>query len=132
MAISSTLSSFSFNETPIGAVGTATVSLSRPALDVTGIGVLDSSFVTGLQSATATLDIFYDQTDATHIALEQNINTASAAVECILTLASGQTYTGDAFVTSFEVTAQVGSAVRASVTLQFTGAITISNTPAPA
>ena len=125
MAISSTLSSFSFNSTAIGAVGTATVSLSRPALDVTGIGVADSSFVTGLQSATATLDIFYDQTDATHYALETNINTA-AAVACVLTMATGQTYTGDAFVTSFEVTAQVGSAVRASVTLQFTGGIIIS------
>jgi len=126
MAISSTLSSFQFNSTAIGAVGTATVSLSRPALDVSGIGVTDSSFVTGLQSATATLDIFYDQTDATHYALETNINTAAAAVACILTMASGQTYTGNAFVTSFEVTAQVGSAVRASVTLQFTGGIIIS------
>jgi len=126
MAISSTLSSFSFGGTEIGAVGTATVSLSRPALDVTGIGVTDSSFVTGVQSATATLDIFYDQTDATHIALETNINTAAAAVACILELASNQTYTGNAFVTSFEITAQVGSAVRASVSLQFTGPITIA------
>ena len=126
MAISSTLSSFSFGGTEIGAVGTATVSLSRPALDVTGIGVTDSSFVTGVQSATATLDIFYDQSDATHIALETNINTSAAAVACILELASNQTYSGTAFVTSFEITAQVGSAVRASVSLQFTGPITIA------
>jgi len=126
MAISSILSSFSFGGTEIGAVGTATVSLSRPALDATGIGVTDSTFVAGVQSATATLDIFYDQSDATHLALGTNINTAAAAAACILELASNQTFSGNAFVTSFEITAQVGSAVRASVTLQFTGAITIA------
>lgn len=126
MALASTLSSISFGGTTIGAVGTATVSLSRPALDVTGIGATNSSFVTGLQSATATLDIFYDQSDTTHAALETNINGNGAPVSTVLTMAAGMTYTGNATVTSFEVTAQVGSAVRASVTLQFTGAITIA------
>jgi len=126
MALASTLSSISFGGTTIGAVGTATVSLSRPALDVTGIGATNSSFVTGLQSATATLDIFYDQADTTHAALETNINGNGAPVATVLTMAAGMTYTGNATVTSFEVTAQVGSAVRASVTLQFTGAITIA------
>jgi predicted secreted protein len=125
MALASTLSSISFGGTTIGAVGTATVSLSRPALDVTGIGSTNSSFVTGLQSATATLDIFYDQADTTHAALETNINGNGAPAATVLTMAAGMTYTGNATVTSFEVTAQVGSAVRASVTLQFTGAITI-------
>jgi predicted secreted protein len=126
MALASTLSSISFNGTTIGAVGTATVSLSRPALDVTGIGATNSSFVTGVQSATATLDIFYDQADSTHAALETNINGNGAPVATVLTMASGMTYSGNATVTSFEVTAQVGSAVRASVTLQYTGAITIA------
>ena len=126
MALASTLSSISFGGNTIGAVGTATVSLSRPALDVTGIGATNSSFVTGLQSATATLDIFYDQADTTHAALETNINGNGAPVATVLTMSAGMTYTGNATVTSFEVTAQVGSAVRASVTLQFTGAITIA------
>jgi len=126
MALASTLSSISFGGTTIGAVGTATVSLSRPALDVTGIGATNSSFVTGVQSATATLDIFYDQTDTTHVALEGNINGNSAASAVVMTMATGMTYSGNATVTSFEVTAQVGSAVRASVTLQFTGAISIA------
>jgi hypothetical protein len=121
MALNSALSSFSFGGTVVAEVGTASVALNRPALESTAIGAKTQSFVVGVGGATANLEIFYDQSSAAHTTLENNINTgAAAAVACILTLASGQTYTGDAYVTSFEVTAQAGSLVRANVGLQFT------------
>lgn len=123
MALSSSLASISFGGTTIAAVGTFTVSLSRNALEATSIGDNAQNFIAGIGGATATLDIFYDQASAGHTALENAINngttTASAVV---ITAASLQTYSGNAFVTGFEITAQAGSLTRASVTLQFTTA----------
>lgn len=126
MAINSALSSISFGGTTVEAVGTATISLNRSPLDTTPIGSTVSTFLAGVQSATATLDIFYDQGSAQHTVLESNINGAAAAAACVLTTSSGMTYSGSAYVTSFEITAAAASVVRASVGLQFTGAITIA------
>ena len=126
MALNAALSSISYGGTTIASVGSAGISLNRPSLDITPIGSAVNTYIAGVQGATATLDIFYDQAAAGHTALEGAINNASAAAAVVLTLDTGQTYTGNAFVTSFEITAQAGSVVRASVGLQFTGAITIA------
>ena len=128
MALNAALSSISYAGTTIASVGSASISLNRPSLDITPIGSAVNTYIAGVQGATATLDIFYDQGATGHTALETAINSASAAAAVVLTLDSGtvQTYTGNAFVTSFEITAQAGSVVRASVGLQFTGAITIA------
>lgn len=126
MAFNSSVSSISWGGTTIAAVGSFSVSLNRPAMDITPIGAIFSSYVAGTQSVTGTLDIFYDQGSAAHTTLETAINSQGVAANVIMTMTSGQTYTGDAFVTSFEITAQAGSVVRASVGLQFTGAITIA------
>ena len=126
MALNAALSSISYGGTTIASVGSASISLNRPSLDITPIGSAVNTFIAGVQGATATLDIFYDQGATGHTALETAINNASAAAAVVLTLDTAQTYTGNAFVTSFEITAQAGSVVRASVGLQFTGAITIA------
>ena len=126
MALNSALSSISFGGTTVAAVGTVTLGLNRPALDITPIGSAVNTYIAGVQGATATLDIFYDQGSTGHTTLETAINTAAAASAVVLTLDTGMTYSGNAFVTSFEITAQAGSVVRASVGLQFTGAITIA------
>ena len=126
MALNAALSSISYGGTTIASVGSASISLNRPPLDITPIGSAVNTYIAGVQGATATLDIFYDQAAAAHTTLEGAINGASAAAQVVLTLDTNQTYTGNAFVTSFEITAQAGSVVRASVGLQFTGAITIA------
>lgn len=126
MALNAALSSISYGGTTIASVGSASISLNRPSLDITPIGSAVNTYIAGVQGATATLDIFYDQGATGHTVLESAINNASAAVAVVLTLDTAQTYTGNAFVTSFEITAQAGSVVRASVGLQFTGAITIA------
>ena len=127
MAINSALSSFSFGGTVVAEVGTASIAMNRPALESTSIGAKTQSFVVGVGGATANLEIFYDQSSAAHTALENNVNTGSTTAACVLTLATGQTYTGDAFVTSFEVTAQAGNLVRANVVLQFTNIASAAN-----
>jgi len=126
MALSSALSSFSFAGTTVAAVGTASVSTSRPAQIITGIGDTVDTFIAGVMGGTASLDIFFDETSANHLALCTNVGTALAAQATVLTLTSGTTVTGTAYVTGYDITATAGQVVRASINLQFTGAITVA------
>ena len=126
MALNSALSSFSFAGTTVAAVGTASVSTSRPAQLITGIGDTVDTFIAGVMGGTASLDIFFDEASANHIAMCTNVGTAAAAAAVVLTLTSGTTVTGNAYVTGYDITATAGQVVRASINLQFTGAITVA------
>jgi hypothetical protein len=126
MALSSALSSFSFAGTTVAAVGTASVSTSRPAQIITGIGDTVDTFIAGVMGGTASLDLFFDETSTNHLALCTNVGTALAAQTTVLTLTSGTTVTGTAYVTGYDITATAGQVVRASINLQFTGAITVA------
>lgn len=126
MALSSALSSFSFAGTTVAAVGTASVSTSRPAQIITGIGDTVDTFIAGVMGGTASLDLFFDETSTNHLALCTNVGTAAAAQTTVLTLTSGTTVTGTAYVTGYDITATAGQVVRASINLQFTGAITVA------
>ena len=126
MALNSALSSFSFGGTTVVAVGTASVSTSRPAQLITGIGDTVDTFIAGVMGGTASLDIFFDEASANHIAMCTNVGTAAAAAAVVLTLTSGTTVAGNAYVTGYDITATAGQVVRASINLQFTGAITVA------
>lgn len=126
MALNSALSSFSFAGTTIAAVGTASVSTSRPAQIITGIGDTVDTFIAGVMGGTASLDIFFDEASAGHLPLCTNVGTAAAAAATVLTLTTGTTVTGNAYVTGYDITATAGQVVRASINLQFTGAITVA------
>jgi hypothetical protein len=126
MALNSALSSFSFAGTTVAAVGTASVSTSRPAQIITGIGDTVDTFIAGVMGGTASLDLFFDETSTNHLALCTNVGTALAAQTTVLTLTSGTTVTGTAYVTGYDITATAGQVVRASINLQFTGAITVA------
>lgn len=115
------------NWTTVPAVGSATVSFSRPSMDITPIGDATSTYVAGTQSVSATLDIFYDQTNSAHFNMIDDINGAKVGRYYQLYLQSGETIHGVAFTTAFETTAQAGSVLRASVSLQFTGAVTVTS-----
>ena len=122
MAINSALASFSFGGSVVSECGTATVSLQRPALELTSIGDSAQRFLAGVGGATATLEIFFDLNTAVHKAMIDNLNDAAIAAAVVMTFTAGETITGSAYCTGFEVTAQAGSLVRANVTLQFTSA----------
>lgn len=110
------------------AVGSASWSLSRPALETTAIGDTNASFLVGVQTATVSLDLFYDNDEARHKALLDNINGAGSAFICRIVLETGEMLTGSAYVTSWEVTAAAGDVTRATVQLQITGAVTVTTT----
>ena len=126
MALNSALSSFSFAGTTVAAVGTASVSTSRPAQLITGIGDTVDTFIAGVMGGTASLDIVFDEASTNHLAMCTNVGTAAAAAAVVLTLTSGTTVTGNAYVTGYDITATAGQVVRASINLQFTGAITVA------
>jgi hypothetical protein len=124
MANSSALASISFGGSTISAVGSVTLTLNRAPFEVSEIGNANAQFIAGYQNATAQLDVFYSETD--HSALEAAINAASAASAVVLTLASADTITGSGFVTAYSVTAAANDVERASITIQFTGSITLA------
>ena len=126
MAISGALSSFSFGGTTVVGVGTASVSTSRPAQIITGIGDTVDTFIAGVMGGTASLDIFFDEASAGHLTMTTNVGTAAAAAAVVLTLTSGTTVAGNAYVTGYDITATAGQVVRASINLQFTGAIVVA------
>jgi len=124
MAISGTLSSISAGGTSIAAVGTATISLNTPAIDVTPIGSTSQSYIAGAIGATGSLDIFYDQGSTGHTTLE-GYATGRTFNTWVLTItaAGPQTITGSAMITGFEVTAQAQGVARATISLQFDGTV---------
>ena len=126
MALNSALSSFQFNSVTIAAVGTASVSTSRPAQLITGIGDTVDTFIAGVMGGTASLDLFFDEASTGHLAFCTAIGTAAAAATAVLTLTTGTTVTGSAYVTGYDITATAGQVVRATINLQFTGAITVA------
>jgi predicted secreted protein len=125
MALAGTLASISAGGTTIAAVGTATISLNTPAIDVTPIGSTVQSYIAGALGATGSLDIFYDQTSTGHTVLD-GYATARSFNTWVLTLTTSQTITGSAMITGYEVTAQAQGVTRATVSLQFDSTITIA------
>lgn len=123
MPQSSALCSFSYGGSTINAVGSVTLSVNRTPFEVSEIGNADAKFIAGYQNATAQVDMFYLEADST--TLETAINTAAAAGTTTLTLNGlSDTISGSAFVTGYSVTAAANDVVRASISFQFTGAVT--------
>ena len=123
MAINAALTSLTWRGTSVPAVGSVSISISRPTVDITPIGTPTADYVAGISSATASLDLFFDEQDAPHVTLFSDINGHTPTTGTIvITVESGTTITGDAFVTSYEITAQAQGVVRATVQLQFRAA----------
>lgn len=123
--ISSQALTFSWGGSSVTGLGTVTVNTNQSMIDTTDVVTGASTFITGNRNTTATIDMFYDQAVTAMAAIETAANTGAASATAVITLASGMSYTGSAFVTSFSVTGSINETLRASITLQFTGAITI-------
>ncbi len=129
MAINAALTSLTWKGVAVPAVGSVSISVTRPALDITPIGTPTQQYIAGVAGATATLDLFFDEDDAPHWTMLGDIQTATAAGSLVITLEANTTVTGDAFVTSYEITAQAQSVVRANVQFQYTTAASASANP---
>jgi hypothetical protein len=125
MALSTSLSSVSYSGTTIYGTGSFSFSNQREAIDVSEIGAVPRTFIAGPTSATASIDIFYDQAVASHVTLEAFIASGTIA-SLVITSSTSMTYTANAILTSFEITGTVGDVIRASCAFQITGSVTIA------
>lgn len=123
-AISSGNAALSYNSQVSTGLLNVTVNHNADMLEATDLNDQRKSFIAGQAMTTASGEIFYDQADPCMAVLEtDSVNPVSRSV--VITLASGMTVTGSAFVTSFSAVAGTNDIVRANFELQFTGAVTI-------
>jgi predicted secreted protein len=126
--LSSANCTFTYSGSAVSGLVSASISLDQSMIDITNISTGPRSYVLGNRGATITVDMFYDQGDVGVAALETAANGGgSAAFSLVLTNAGGgMSYSGNAFVTAFSPSAATQEVLRASATLQVTGALTIS------
>lgn len=129
MAYNASVSSFTWGASVIDAVGTMSLSYSRPPLEVTQIGSANTHFISGIANAVIAIDIFYNKDQ--HAALTGNILSGNSAA-FVVTLASGDAISGTAYIVGYDWTSSNSDVVRASLTLQVEGAITINSVAAAA
>ena len=127
MAISGALSSVTWGTVAVPAIGSASVQITRPTQQITGIGDTVDTFIAGVQSGTASLDLFYDDTNTIHATIMTDLTTATAAKALVITLASGQTVTcNSSYCTGADFTTSAGQVVRCTCSFQLSGTITVA------
>ena len=125
-AKSSALAALTFAGSACAGLGTVTVNVDQTMIDTTDIATGERTYIVGNRGFTATVDMFYDQADVGMSAVESAIDNGSGAQAVVLTLSTGMTYSGNAFVQSFSATASTNEVIRANFTLQFTGSVTVA------
>lgn len=108
-----------------GFVADFTVTLNMSTVEVTSVGDADQFHVPGIRSGTAQGNLYYDQNNATIAALELARRNGTE-VTFVFTWHTGATYTCQALVTSFAPSVTFNEVVKASISLQITGAVTIA------
>ena len=116
----------SWGGTVVTGIGTATVTTTQSMVETTDITSATQTFFTGNRTSTASVEMFYDQGVAAMASIETAANTGAASATLLITLASGMTYSGAAFVTSFQATGGINDVLRASIEFQYTGVVTIA------
>lgn len=123
MPITTNLAQINVGAVTVPAVGSYSWTENRDAIDCTEIGNSDSKYIHGLRNCSLSFDVFYLEAD--HAAFESFIATQQTTPQgFILTHTTGDTIEGNGYITSLNLTASAGDVVRASFTLQATGAVT--------
>ena len=117
--------SISVGGTTLTGLVDANITLTMETVDVSEIGAQDRTFIGGIRSGSASLNLFYDQNNVQIGALEAAVK-SGATVALVFTLHSGATYTVNCMVESFNPSIAVSDVVKAAVNLKFIGAVTIA------
>ena len=125
-ALSSALARFSWAGTEVNGLGTVSIQYDQTMIDTTDIATGPRTYIVGNRGCTATIDMFYDLGSTAMAAIETAINSGSGSATALITLSTGMTYSGQAFVQSFSATASTNEVIRANFTIQYTGTITIA------
>jgi predicted secreted protein len=98
--------------------------------ETTAFGTQDKTYITGLSDATVSLSGMFDATtDSAISTIIANLKSGSIASASFTygpsgSVASSPKFTGEALVTSYEISSPVGDVVTYSLELQCTGAVT--------
>jgi hypothetical protein len=128
-AYTATVSTIAYAGTTFEAVGSMSISSARPPIEITQVGSANAHFLAGILTTAIALDIYYNKAD--HITFTNALMGGSSNA-FTFTAASGDTITGNAYVTGADVVATMGDIVRGSITLQATGVVTFAGTAASA
>lgn len=107
-----------------GVVRDASVEISRDVLDTTDLGSYSRTFTPGLIGATGSATFIYEAAVKASI-IDNVLNVESSRdtpVAVTLTVGTGQTITGNVFITQVGTTVSVGDVTSTNVAFQFTGA----------
>ena len=107
-----------------GVVRNATVDISRDALETTNLGDYSRTYTPGLIGATGNATFIYEAEIKSNL-IANVLNTTTARdtpVAVTLTVGTGQTLSGNVFVTQVGTSVSVGDVTSTNVAFQFTGA----------
>ena len=107
-----------------GVVRNATVDISRDALETTNLGDYSRTYTPGLIGATGSATFIYESEIKSNLIANVLNTTASrdTPIAVVLTVGTGQTLSGNVFVTQVGTSVSVGDVTSTNVAFQFTGA----------
>jgi predicted secreted protein len=109
----------------VGEIRSYSISETADTIEDTSMGDASRTFKTGLKSFTASVDVFWDETDTGQTALSVGSSvTLNVYPEGATT--GDKYFTGSAIVTGLTVNGSFDGMVEASLTLQGTGALSLS------
>ena len=126
-AYTATVSTFTWNATVRDAIGSVSISASRPALDVTQIGSANTHHVPGVATSMVTADLFYNKADHQGLVDDFLAGTPRAFV---FTVASGDAVSGTGLLTGLDIVSSNQDIVRGAIAIQVDGAVTIAGSTA--
>lgn len=134
-AYNSALSAFSLNAVVIPAVGSCSVSLPRPVVDVTPIGCWNTYFIEGVLSGTVALDVFYNKVDHNTLTTAL-LNVSGTTIPFVVIFDSNETtpgtpddfISGNCIITSWDAVSTTADVVRGSFVLQIYGQVNVNGT----
>lgn len=107
-----------------GVVRNATVDISRDALETTNLGDYSRTYTPGLIGATGSATFIYESEIKSNL-IANVLNTTDSRdtpIAVVLTVGTGQTLSGNVFVTQVGTSVSVGDVTSTNVAFQFTGA----------
>ena len=123
MANSSQLTTVTFNSAVTVLATSVNCTVSRNTIEVAGLGTDFVSNLLGTARVSGTIEILYDQTD--HATLMTNLSGAMASATMTILWNTAQTWSGNAYINDFSVTASLDEIVKATVSFVGDGAWTV-------
>ena len=109
----------------IGEIRSFSISESADTLEDTSMGDVARTYKSSLTTFTGSVDVFWDEADAGQMAMTVGASVTFSAYPEGAT-AGDKYYTGSAIVTGLTINSSFDGMVEASITLQGTGALTLS------